>query len=192
MPTPAHSQPIPSSRPNPTLPSQQTPMHPRRSVRPTMGFASSPTLVPQYTQRETSLWSFPVETPSPMPLQLQFPFPQYTLEKPQSAFVLAPAFCSWQRHLAETTCKEMILHRTGFKTFAKFIQINTENQRKWEEINVCSKKKNKIKLPGKNPSEAELSNLSDQEFKTSVIKNAHQTQMKRGTRWEFQQRIRKH
>lgn len=38
-----------------------------------------------------------------------------------------------------------------------------------------------MKLPGKNPSEAEPSNLSNQEFKTSVIKNAHQTQMKRGT-----------
>lgn len=49
-----------------------------------------------------------------------------------------------------------------------------------------------MKHPGKNPSEAEPSNLSNQEFKTSVIKYAHQTQMKRGTQWEFQQRTRKH
>ena len=66
-----------------------------------------------------------------------------------------------------------------------FCQIHTDKHRKSKKMrrDKCMfQKKEQDKTPRENPSEAELSNLSDQEFKTSVIKNAHQTQMKRGTR----------
>lgn len=114
-------QPYPTKAAAPGAPQEKSQAHSGLCLQP---HPSSPV----YSKVTSSL----CQALSPMPLQLQFPFPQYTLENPQSAFVSAPFFfCSCQSHLAEATCKGMILHRTGFKTQrGNFCQVHRDKHRK--------------------------------------------------------------